>query len=265
MALKKIRNHFQNEGLSGYTMREIALLQQFKHANIVKVLNTVLIPNNINIIFEYMPYSLENYIDDCKKNQSYYSHSNVKKYLSHLLHGIDGIHSKRIMHRDLKPQNILLSPNYETLKIADFGLARKISVQPEEYTVEVCTLWYRAPEMLMTNGNYGKSADMWAVGCLFAELLSLEPLFPGDSAIDQLNKIFGRLGTPTEDEWPGINVILKGCISFPINSNPVPLEQINGINGLTQNGIDLLYKMLTINPYNRISAKDALAHPYFTE
>lgn len=138
----------------------------------------------------------------------------IKYLLQQLLTGLAVIHSKRMIHRDLKPCNLLLTEDGDKLKIADFGLARKLSIPGHEYTVEVCTLYYRAPEILMTNGDYGKPSDIWAAGCIFAEITGLTPLFEGDSHIDQINKIFEKNGVPGESEWPGFSRIMaeyNGC------------------------------------------------------
>lgn len=171
-------------------------------------------------------------------------------------------HSHRVLHRDLKPQNILIDNN-GVVKLADFGLARAFNVPIRTYTHEVVTLWYRAPEILMNQRQYSVPVDIWAIGCIFFELIDLKPLFPGDSEIDQLFKIFQILGTPNEDVWPGFTSLPSFQTSFPNwkgNQLDYYARKIDD-----ECAIDLLQKMLIYNPNKRISAIDALKHPYFDE
>ena len=180
-----------------------------------------------------------------------------------LLEGQSAIHARRVIHRDLKPQNLLLSKDGSVLKIADFGLSRKLSLPKRPYTVEVCTLWYRSPEMLQTSGEYGTESDIWACGCIFAELISQKAMFCGDCNIDQLNQIFKIRGTPTEETWPGFTDILgKYNARFKIYE-PQNLSDFFANHNIEENGIDLQGKLQTVNPELRISAKEALNHPYF--
>ena len=187
----------------------------------------------------------------------------VKKFLYQLLSGIADCHMKRVIHRDLKPANILIDKN-DNLKIGDFGLARTISLPVRPYSQEVVTLWYRAPEILLGSVEYSTSIDIWAIGCIFAEMLTKKPLFQGDSEIDQMFRIFRILGTPHEKIWPGVTQ-LKNYSSNFINwaANPI-VKVVNGLS-LNTSGIDLLNRMLTYDPTNRITAKAALHHPYFKD
>ncbi len=148
------------------------------------------------------------------------------------------------------------------LKLADFGLARAIGIPVRTYTHEIVTLWYRAPEVLLGSKHYSTAVDMWSVGCIFAEMASQTPLFPGDSEIDELFKIFRILGTPTEASWPGVSQLPDYKSSFP-QWPSVPLAK--AVPHLDEPGIDLLGKMLIYDPGKRISAKRALEHPYFDE
>ena len=175
--------------------------------------------------------------------------------------GIAFCHSRRILHRDLKPQNLLIDKE-GMLKLADFGLARAIGIPVRTYTHEIVTLWYRAPEVLLGAKHYSTAVDMWSVGCIFAEMASHTPLFPGDSEIDELFKIFRILGTPTETTWPGVCQLPDYKPSFP-QWPAVPLNK--AVPYLDNDGIDLLSKMLIFDPGKRLSAKRALEHPYFDE
>lgn len=173
--------------------------------------------------------------------------------------GIAFCHSRRVLHRDLKPQNLLIDKE-GMLKLADFGLARAIGIPVRTYTHEIVTLWYRAPEVLLGAKHYSTSVDMWSIGCIFAEMASQTPLFPGDSEIDELFRIFRVLGTPTEETWPGVSQLPDYKADFP-RWPAVPLAK--AVPQLDADGLDLLSKMLVYDPGKRISAKRALEHPYF--
>jgi len=185
----------------------------------------------------------------------------VQSYTKQLLQGLTYCHQRRIVHRDLKPQNLLIDKK-GSLKIADFGLARAFCVPVRQYTHEVVTLWYRAPEILLGSPTYSIPVDIWSAGCIFAELLSKKPIFPGDSEIDQLFKIFRQMGTPTDEMW-------HGCTSLPDYKPSFPKWKKQEFSKAFENtqslaAIDLLEKMLTYEPAQRITAREALNHPYFS-
>jgi serine/threonine protein kinase len=148
------------------------------------------------------------------------------------------------------------------LKIADFGLARAFGVPVRTYTHEVVTLWYRAPEILLGGEQYSTPVDIWSIGCIFAEMVIKRPLLPGDSEIDQLFRTFRLLGTPNENTWPGVSAYPDFKSTFP-QWSAQPLK--NYMKDLDDNGIDLLARMLVYEPCKRISAKDALRHPFFDD
>ena len=171
-------------------------------------------------------------------------------------------HSHNVLHRDLKPQNLLINKNGE-LKLADFGLARAFGIPVKVYSAEVVTLWYRPPDVLFGAKLYSTSIDMWSAGCIFAELSNAgRPLFPGSTVDDQLRRIFKVLGTPTEDIWPNVTQ-LPDFKQF-INYQPYPdFEKI--VPNLSPKGRDLLLRLLVCNPAKRLSAEDTLKHQYFKE
>jgi len=160
------------------------------------------------------------------------------------------------MHRDLKPQNLLLDNN-GNMKIADFGLARTYSLPIKTYTHEVITLWYRAPEILLGQKQYSTAVDIWSAGCIFAEMAMRKPMFAGDSEIDEIFKIFKLHGTPTEETWPGVTKLRDFKSTFP-KFKAVPLAEV--AKNMDSLGLDLLSKLIALDPGKRISARTALKH-----
>lgn len=179
-----------------------------------------------------------------------------------MLDGIAYCHSHRILHRDLKPQNLLIDRTNDALKLADFGLARAFGLPMRQYTHEVITLWYRAPEILLGSKHYSTPVDLWSVGCIFAEMVNQKPLFPGDSEIDELFKIFQIRGTPNEDTYPGVSSLPDYKDVFPKWRRQ---ELATVVPSLCPRGLDLLDKLLEYLPSRRISAKEALRHEYFDD
>jgi len=167
----------------------------------------------------------------------------------------------RVLHRDLKPQNLLINAQGQ-LKLADFGLARAFGIPVRSLTHEVVTLWYRAPDILMGSKNYSTTIDMWSVGCIFAEMITGRPLFPGTSEKDQLLKIFLLLGTPKPETWPGMLKLPQYKADYP-KYDSRDLSKL--FPTLQKPGIDLLMRFLQYDPDHRITAKDAMSHQYFAE
>jgi len=220
-ALKKIRLENEDEGIPSTAIREISILKEMIHPTIVSLLDVINYDNKLYLIFEFLDQDLKKYMDSVTT----LTPSLVQSYCMQLLQGLSYCHQRRIVHRDLKPQNLLIDKR-GSLKIADFGLARAFCVPVRQYTHEVVTLWYRAPEILLGSATYSIPVDMWSAGCIFGELLTKNPVFPGDSEIDQLFKIFRQLGTPTEDVW-------HGCTSLPDYKPSFPSgEKKNYLNSL---------------------------------
>mmetsp|Transcript_21911 Transcript_21911/g.36304 ORF Transcript_21911/g.36304 Transcript_21911/m.36304 type:complete len:300 (-) Transcript_21911:224-1123(-) len=257
VALKKIRLEAEDEGVPSTAIREISLLKELRHPNIVRLKDVVHSENKLYLVFEYLDQDLKKYMDSVGSGGI---HPNlVKSYLYQLLKGIAFCHSHRILHRDLKPQNLLIDRN-GALKLADFGLARAFGIPVRTYTHEVVTLWYRAPEILLGSRNYSTPVDIWSIGCIFAEMVTRHPLFPGDSEIDELFRIFRLLGTPNEDCWPGVSQLPDFKGSFP-NWPSQSFSKV--VPGLDASGLDLLAQMMYYEPSKRITAKAAMNHPYF--
>ncbi|KAJ2759322.1 Cyclin-dependent kinase catalytic subunit [Coemansia nantahalensis] len=259
VAMKKIRLEADDEGVPSTAIREISLLKELQHENIVKLLDIEYEDAKLYLVFEFLDLDLKKYMDSV--GPAGLSADQVKSYMHQLVKGLAFCHSHRTLHRDLKPQNLLIDQS-GMLKIADFGLGRAFGVPLRVYTHEVVTLWYRSPEILLGSRHYSIGMDMWSVGCIFAEMVQRRPLFPGDSEIDEIFKIFRILGTPTEEIWPELKTLPDYKPSFP-NWQPKDLAAL--LPRLDADGIDLLQRMLTYDPAHRISAKQALAHPYFND
>lgn len=183
-----------------------------------------------------------------------------------LLRGLAYMHSVHIMHRDLKPANLLISAKGQ-LKIADFGLSRIFEkdddhrVRKRQYSHQVATRWYRAPELLYGARNYTEAVDVWSVGCIFGELVNFSPIFPGENDIDQLGLVIRTLGTPNETIWPGVHELPDfSKITFP-ETAPTPLESL--IPEGDEHAKSLFKKFIVYDLKGRISAEDALKEPYF--
>ena len=261
VAIKKIRLENEDEGMPSTTMREIAILKELHHPNIIKLLSVKYMPmdKRLDLVFEFVDYDLKKFL---KKHPEPLSPEIIKGFMKQLLKGIIHCHDRRIIHRDLKPQNILINPNNHVLKIADFGLARAFSVPIRTLTHEIETLWYRAPEVLLGQKEYSLGVDTWAIGCIFAELFERRPIFAGDSEIDQIFKIFQYHGTPGEKEWPGVLNIPHFKNTFPKFRAKQPAQKFKKLSGLA---LDLALKLIALDPAKRISAVEALAHPYFND
>uniref|UniRef100_A0A023F3U5 Putative serine/threonine kinase n=1 Tax=Triatoma infestans TaxID=30076 RepID=A0A023F3U5_TRIIF len=260
VAIKKIRMESEDEGIPSTAIREISLLKELVHPNIVGLQEVLMEENRLFLIFEYLTMDLKKYLDSFETGK-FLDAALVKSYLYQIIQAILFCHKRRVLHRDLKPQNLLIAEK-GVIKLADFGLGRAIGIPVRVYTHEVVTLWYRAPEVLLGTTRYSCPVDMWSIACIFAEMASRKPLFQGDSEIDQLFRIFRVLTTPTEETWPGISQLPDFKITFPKWTNYTLESHVKNID---KDGIDLLKKMLIYNPIDRISAKDAVNHPYFRD
>ena len=257
VAIKKLRSRaFSKEGTGVATLREIMLLQELRHENVIDLIEVFVHHGAISLVFEYCTADLEAVIKD---REVLLDPPRIKGYLLGTLRGLAHCHESWVLHRDLKPGNLLLTPDGD-VKLADFGLARLFGSPERKYTGQVVTRWYRAPEILFGAKFYGPSVDLWSVGCIFAELLTRVPYFPGETDIAQLSKVFTVLGTPTEESWPGVSS-LPDYIGFK-PQEPTPLRSL--FSAASEAALDLLGQLLTLNPGARISAPAALEHSYFT-
>lgn len=261
VALKEIRLQ-QEEGTPFTAIREASLLKGLKHSNIVTLHDIIHTKDTLTFVFEFVHTDLSQYLE---KHTGGLNPRNVKLFLFQLLRGLAYCHQRRILHRDLKPQNLLISEIGE-LKLADFGLARAKSVPSHTYSHEVVTLWYRPPDVLLGSTNYSTSLDVWGVGCIFTEMVSGVATFPGmKDAWDQLDRIWKVLGTPTEDTWETVS-------NLP-NYQPDRFEfyRQQRLSAVIPKLAHIPYAerlathLLPLNPRMRISAKDAMRHEYFSD
>uniref|UniRef100_A0AAY4EWZ0 cyclin-dependent kinase n=1 Tax=Denticeps clupeoides TaxID=299321 RepID=A0AAY4EWZ0_9TELE len=263
VALKEIRLEHE-EGAPCTAIREVSLLKDLKHANIVTLHDIVHTEKSLTLVFEYLDKDLKQYMDDCGNIMSMH---NVKIFLFQILRGLAYCHRRKVLHRDLKPQNLLINERGE-LKLADFGLARAKSVPTKTYSNEVVTLWYRPPDVLLGSSEYSTQIDMWGVGCIFYEMAAGRPLFPGSTVEDELHLIFRLLGTPIEENWPGItsNEEFKSY-NFP-KYKPQPFINHAPRYCLNKSQLIVLIIYIYISFYQyeskkRISADESMKHSYF--
>ncbi|KAF9667992.1 hypothetical protein SADUNF_Sadunf15G0080500 [Salix dunnii] len=273
VALKKVKmdvgkdRHLEEYGFPLTSLREINILMSFDHPSIVKVKEVVMGDlDSVFMVMEYMEHDLKELMQVMKQP---FSTSEVKCLMLQLLEGVKYLHDNWVLHRDLKTSNLLLN-NQGELKVCDFGMSRQYGSPLKPYTSLVVTLWYRAPELLLGAKQYSTAVDMWSVGCIMAEMLTKKPLFTGKGEIDHLGKIFKTLGTPDETIWPGLSKLRGAKANFvkqPYNQlrKKFPFTPFTGSPVLSDTGFDLLNKLLTYDPEKRITADDALNHPWFHE
>lgn len=259
VALKEI--HLDSEeGTPSTAIREISLMKMLKHENIVLLHDVIHTEKKLMLVFEYMDKDLKRYMDS-RSERGNLDYVTIKSFMYQLLKGVAFCHENGVLHRDLKPQNLLVNTKGQ-LKLADFGLARAFGIPVNTFSNEVVTLWYRAPDVLLGSRTYKTSIDIWSAGCIMAEMYTGRPLFPGTTNEDELQKIFRLMGTPSEHTWPGISKFPEYKPSthvFDKQDLRMILPQID------QQGLDLLQRMLQLQPGSRISAEDALQHPWFND
>ncbi|XP_030056228.1 cyclin-dependent kinase 6 isoform X2 [Microcaecilia unicolor] len=261
VALKRVRVQTSEEGMPLSTIREVAVLRHletFEHPNVVRLFDVCTVSRTdretkLTLVFEHVDQDLATYLN--KVPEPGVPSETIKDMTFQLLRGLDFLHSHRVVHRDLKPQNILVTSNGQ-IKLADFGLARIYSFQMALTSV-VVTLWYRAPEVLLQS-SYATPVDLWSVGCIFAEMFRRKPLFRGNSDVDQLEKIFDVIGPPDEEDWPTDVALPRHAFA---ERPPQAIEKY--VPDIDVLGKDLLLNCLAFNPAKRISAYSALSHSYF--
>ncbi|ODV84623.1 hypothetical protein CANARDRAFT_8605 [[Candida] arabinofermentans NRRL YB-2248] len=261
IAVKEIKTTGFKDGLDMSAIREVKHLQELKHENIIELIDVYSdSSNNLNLILEFLPSDLEMIINNKK---IMIVPANIKAWMLMTLRGLHHCHRNGILHRDLKPNNLLISPG-GLLKLADFGLARSLGTPEERLTSNVVTRWYRAPELLFGAKHYSEVIDIWAVGIIFAELMLRTPYLPGKNDQDQVVVTFQALGTPTEDNWQGVSN-LPNYNNLTVYPQPSRQELRNRFPAATEVALELMCGMLTLNPNKRFDTRQSLTHKYFLE
>lgn len=245
----------KGEGVNVTALREVKILKELHSPYLVRLLDVFPQKKGICLVFEYMVTDLEAIIKD---RSVILTPPDIKRYMQIILKSLEFCHSNWVLHRDIKPNNYLVAATGE-LKLADFGLARLFGSPKRKLTNQVFARWYRPPELLYGSTCYGPGVDVWAAGCIFAELLLRRPWFPGESDVEVLTKIFTALGTPTDERWGGL-IDMPGFVEFQ-STPPPPLKII--FPAASEDTLDLLSRMMSFDVSRRISAEDALKHRYF--
>ncbi|KAK0561188.1 kinase subunit of RNA polymerase II carboxy-terminal domain kinase I [Tilletia horrida] len=282
VALKKIRMESEKDGFPITAMREIKLLQALYHPNIVRLLEMIVTKGSYYMVFEYMEHDLNGVLSHPNID---FTQAHLKSLAQQLLLGLEYLHRKSVLHRDLKGSNLLLN-NAGQLKVADFGLARLYMKRRKgNYTNRVVTLWYRSPELLLGATQYGPEVDMWGAGCIFVELFTRAPIFQGNEELHQLHTITDLLGPPTKKRWPDIDLLPWFELIRPPGADSEVENQILDDNKASDGdraGWDRQFRanfarflgtpeackvaqaLLEYDPKRRASAAEALSMPYFT-
>lgn len=259
VAVKKIKvgsSVDAKDGINRTALREIKLLQELSHKNLIGLLDVFGHLSNVSLVFDFMDTDLEVIIKD---NTIILTTANIKAYTIQTLQGLEYLHLNWILHRDLKPNNLLVNAE-GVLKIGDFGLAKFYGSPTRINTNQVVTRWYRSPELLFGAKQYSVGIDMWAVGCILAELLLRVPFLPGESDLDQLSRICQVFGNPTEENWPGLKSLSDFVVFKPFPA--IPLKHIFTAAG--DDLLDVLDSILQLNPLGRKDCSETLQMPFFS-
>ncbi|KAJ2864435.1 cyclin-dependent protein kinase [Coemansia erecta] len=284
LAIKKFKPEREGEarpstGISQSACREIGLCRELHHENIVELCEVIMDDNAIHMVMDYAEFDLlsimQHHMHHLRKPMTELV---VKSILWQLINGVAYLHANQILQRDLKPANIMITSS-GVVKVGDMGLAR-VFRRPFQtlYSGDkvVVTVWYRAPELLLGSRHYTTAIDIWSIGCIFAEMLALRPLFKGEEVKmekkqlpfqrSQVNKILEVLGTPTKEQWPKIELMPDIQHMKQFKHYPNTLKSwYASTNHKSELGLQLLSSLLEYDPERRISASDALDHPYFKE
>lgn len=227
------------------------------HPNIVGIKEVIHENHKLYIVMEQMT---ENLCACIERFRHPFAEEQLRSIVYQLLQGVAYIHKHNVFHRDIKPENLLLKG--DSVKIGDFGLAREMNSRPP-FTEYIATRWYRAPEILLRSNHYNYAVDLWAVGCIMAEVMSRSPLFPGKNDVDQLYKICAVIGVPTREMWPEGMELARHCgFKFP-SFKPLGLTRV--LHASNPKAIELIAALLAWNPDDRPSAVEALQFPFFTD
>ncbi|XP_072552475.1 cyclin-dependent kinase-like 4 [Salminus brasiliensis] len=259
VAVKRFLESEEDKSVKKIALREIRLLKQLRHENLVNLLEVWKKKRRWYLVFEFVERTV---LDELEQFPNGLEPNRVRKYLYQILRAISFCHQHHIIHRDVKPENVLVSQQ-GVVKLCDFGFARTMAAPGEVYTDYVATRWYRAPELLVGDAKYDKAVDVWATGCLFVEMMTGVPLFPGDSDIDQLYHIIRCLGSLTsrQQEIFYRNPLFSG-VRLPEPTDREPLH--TRFPQLTGSTADLTQKCLQMDPEKRAQSSQLLLHDFFT-
>lgn len=271
VALKKVLMENEKEGFPITALREIKILQLLKHENVVNLIeicrtkaNSMKYKATFYLVFDFCEHDLAGLLSNVNVK---FSMGEIKKVMQQLLNGLFFIHSQKILHRDMKAANILITKN-GILKLADFGLARAISTSNKSghanrYTNRVVTLWYRPPELLLGERNYGSPVDLWGAGCIMAEMWTRSPIMQGNTEQNQINLISQLCGSIGPEVWPGVEKLdLYNKLELPKNQKRKVKERLKAYVKCPY-ALDLLDKLIILDPSKRLDSDSALNHDFF--
>ena len=259
VALKRIRGTDANRGVDFTTLREIKMLSEMDHANVIKLWECFEMNGSVVLALELCVTDLEEVV---RNVQIDLTPAHIKSFMAQLLAATQYMHERWVLHRDLKPNNLLIDAR-GVLKVTDFGLARTFGDLEARMTPTSVTRWYRPPELLYGSRNYGGAVDVWSCGCIFAELVLRAPYLPGTNEIDQLERIFTMRGSATKDSWPNVS-LLPLYMDFPdLPGTPFQKMANPRAQATSDEAVALMDSMLTFDPLRRPSAKTCLTTAYF--
>jgi serine/threonine protein kinase len=262
VAIKKV---FQDKR---YKNRELQMLKELNHPNVIKLRQAFYTPGDkpeeiyLNVVMDYIPETLSRTIRQYYKSKTQIPMLIVKLYAYQMLRSLAYIHAIGICHRDIKPQNILVDPTHHVIKMCDFGSAKKL-IKGEPNVSYICSRYYRAPELIFGATEYTTAIDVWSTGCVIAELVLGQPMFPGESAVDQIVEIIKILGTPSKTQILAMNPEYNE-FRFPI-IKPYPWGKVFKNKGMSESFFDFISKLLTYEPQIRGKPLKTLLHPFFDE
>jgi cyclin-dependent kinase 7 len=264
VAIKKIKVSQQTyrDGMAPDAVRELKYLRELHHPNIISLLSVFSSKDqNLNLVLEYLPLGdLEMLIRDVDRVR--YGAGDIKAWMGMLARAVWFCHDNFVLHRDIKPNNLLIAADGE-VKLADFGLARSFADPGRRMTANVITRWYRPPELLFGARHYGGAVDIWSVGMVFAELIIRAPFLAGNTEVEQIALICKQIGTPTEDNWPGVTQLRE----YTVPSEVVPVwgkeAYMGRFGAVGADGVDLLVRTVALDPKKRITARQMLEHRWW--
>ena len=254
-----------------YKNRELEILKELNHPNVINLKHYFYTKTEkegkepeifLNCVMDYFPQTLSRILSVNFQSRKQLDPFIAKLYAYQMMLSLKYLHSKGIAHRDIKPQNILVEPKKNKIKVCDFGSAKKL-IQGQKSISYICSRFYRAPELIFGATDYTNQIDVWSMGCVISELVLGRPMFPGATTSDQLVEIIRILGTPTKDDICSMNPHFKDH-KFP-DVKPIPFEKLFKNRIIPEHFLDLLSKLLVYNPQIRLTPEKALEHAYFDE